>query len=114
MLQEEVLPALGVGALHAGERIERELVVRAVRVGGVDDAVEKAHAGAPVKPKVRERNARRVAQASKPDAGRDRQLDVDSGFQRPSRHQASAISSSSTESAVKPVNMGVSFTPRVT
>ena len=47
VLEEEVLPALGVGPSHEAQRIERELVMRAVGVGGVDDAVKKAHAGTP-------------------------------------------------------------------
>ena len=38
----------GVGSLQQRKRIERQLVVRAVRVGGVDDAIEQVHAGAPV------------------------------------------------------------------
>jgi hypothetical protein len=43
MLEEEPLPHIGVHAPEVAQRIERELVVRARRVGGVDDMEEEVH-----------------------------------------------------------------------
>jgi hypothetical protein len=38
VLEEDAAPGFRVSALHVVERIERQLVVRAVGVGGVDNA----------------------------------------------------------------------------
>ena len=44
--QEQPLPHVGIHALEAPQRVEGQLVVRARRVGGVDDVKEEVHGSA--------------------------------------------------------------------
>jgi hypothetical protein len=47
MPQKEALPEVGIGALKVAQRIERQLVMRAAGMGGIDDMEHEVHGAFP-------------------------------------------------------------------